>query len=383
MIATAPTEAARHDAPMPDLTELFVTYVQGWLPDSFVRALIRMLLRNTAKRLNQCDWPQKELRFIERMRASSEQGSQSIAVDTAAANEQHYEVPTEFFLTYLGPCLKYSSCEWPSPSSTLAEAEVHTLDIYIDHLWPGGQAPDGHRVLDIGCGWGSFTLYAARRFPRCEFVCFSNSATQIAHITRTAAERGLHNVRALRLDINTLSAATLQARGVLPRPFDRVFACESLEHSRNYETLFRRIREIVDPAGRLFFQVLGHRSYTYLMDSSSWMGRNFFTGGTIPSMQLFLHFNRDLVVEKTVVIKGSEYARTLNAWMDKMHENRERCVVALTDGGSRSLGSTRFEAWRTFMLMSAEAFGLGRGQEWMVGYYILRPADAPVPSSKL
>lgn len=367
---------------MPDLTELFVTYIQGWLPDGLVRVLMRKLLRKAVDNLNQRDWPQKELRFVERMRSSSEQGSQSIAVETAAANEQHYEVPTDFFLAYLGPCLKYSSCEWPSASSTLAEAEVHTLDIYIEHLWPGGQVPDGQRVLDIGCGWGSFTLYAAGRFPRCEFVCFSNSATQIKHITSTAAERGLHNVSALRLDINALSAATLQARGVLPRPFDRVFACESLEHSRNYETLFRRIREVVHPSGRLFFQVLGHRSCTYLMDSSSWMGRNFFTGGTVPSMQLFLHFTRDLVVEKSVVIKGTEYARTLDAWMEKMHDQRERCVAALADGGSRGLGKARFEAWRAFMLMSAEAFRLGRGQEWMVGYYVLRPA-ADVPSSKL
>ena len=182
--------------------------------------------------------------------------SEEIAFETAAANEQHYEVPTPFFLSSLGPRLKYSSCEWPGPDATLAEAETHTLAKYAELL---GVA-DGQRVLDIGCGWGSFSLYAAERFPKTTFVCFSNSSTQIAHITGEASRRGLTNLTALKMDINALSATALEERGGLPL-YDRIFACESLEHSRNYQALFARIAKVLAPDGRFFVQILGHREY--------------------------------------------------------------------------------------------------------------------------
>eukprot|EP00439_Symbiodinium_sp_Y106_P069540 s19_g11.t6 len=265
---------------MEDALELFVTYLQPLLPDWLVRFLVRIVLGHALRQLWKLRWPQKELRLVSRVKQLA---SEEIAFDTAAANEQHYEVPTPFFLNSLGPRLKYSSCEWPGPDATLAEAETHTLAKYTELL---GVA-DGQRVLDIGCGWGSFSLYAAERFPKTTFVCFSNSSTQIAHISSEASRRGLANLTALKMDINSLSAAALEERGGLPL-YDRIFACESLEHSRNYQALFARIAKVLAPDGRFFVQILGHREYSYLMNAKSWMGRRFFTGGTLrPTVDSF------------------------------------------------------------------------------------------------
>ena len=231
--------------------DFFVAYLQPLLPDLLVRLLARLILGRALRQLHALRWPQKELRLVTRVKQLA---AEDIAFDTAAANEQHYEVPTNFFLRSLGPRLKYSSCEWPGPDATLEEAEAFSLAKYAELL---GVA-DGQRVLDIGCGWGSFSLYAAERFPKATFVCFSNSSTQIAHISSEAGQKKLANLTAIKMDINTLSPAALAERGV-PPPYDRIFACESLEHSRNYQALFARISEIMAPEGRVFVQILGHR----------------------------------------------------------------------------------------------------------------------------
>jgi cyclopropane-fatty-acyl-phospholipid synthase len=356
-----------------ELMELFVRYIQPYLPDVVVRLILRLVLSHAVRQLGSLRWPQRELRLVDKIRQLAQT---DIAYETAAANEQHYEVPTAFFTQSLGPRLKYSSCEWPSSSAaTLADAEEYTLDKYLSLL----KVEKGDRVLDIGCGWGSFSLYAAARFPECTIVCFSNSATQIAHIAAQAQSRGLTNLTAIKLDINQLSRDALVERGVSAEPFDRIFACESLEHSRNYAELFRRIASLLSPAGRAFFQILGHREYSYLMNRNSWMGRRFFSGGTIPSMQLFHHFNEHLLVERAEAVSGEQYARTLDAWLRLMYARHAECVRALADGEGEAVGRRRLEEWRMFYLMCSASFGLRGGREWMVGYYVLRRRDCAAP----
>uniref|UniRef100_A0A7S3UJB0 Cyclopropane-fatty-acyl-phospholipid synthase n=1 Tax=Oxyrrhis marina TaxID=2969 RepID=A0A7S3UJB0_OXYMA len=292
-------------------------------------------------------------------RGESRGDGKAIAVDTAAANEQHYEVPTEFYLGFLGPCMKYSSCEWElnNPNDTLEAAEERTLASYARRV---GLDDDGvKRVLDIGCGWGSFTLWAAKKYPQLSFTCFSNSATQIAHITQSAKERGLSNVRATRLDINKLSLQNLGET----KPFDRIVSIECLEHSENYELLFERIASLMTPAGKFFCQILGHREYTYKMDSeTSWMARNFFTGGTIPSTRLFLHCNKHLCVDAQDVIPGTHYKKTLDTWLERMYANQQGLTKILGSGAA-------FTKWRMFHLLCAESFGLREGKEYLVAYY--------------
>jgi cyclopropane-fatty-acyl-phospholipid synthase len=278
------------------LFELFVQYIQPFLPDVLIRALLWVVLQLSMRQLASKDWPQKEIRFVKRSREMS-----NIAVDTGAANEQHYEMPTSFFLSHLGPRMKYSSCEYKGEKDqSLEAAEDRTLDTYIKHL----KMDDGtvKRVLDIGCGWGSFSLYAAEKFPKIQFVCFSNSETQIAFIAARAKEKNLKNLKPVRVDINNLSLDALGETEV----FDRAVSIECLEHSKNYEEIFARLKGMLNPKGRCFFQLLCHREYSYSMRNDSWMGRNFFTGGCIPSTNLFYYFNKNLVVEDQIVIPGTE-----------------------------------------------------------------------------
>eukprot|EP00667_Euglena_gracilis_P013194 EG_transcript_13602 len=342
-------------------TEWFVCYLMPWLPDWLVRWVVRQGLRRSVAQLMARDWPQKELRFVERTRQMD-----AIAVETTAANKQHYEVPTAFFEAHLGPCLKYSSCEWVGRGDTLEQAEVRTLEAYCRHMQI--EDPTVKRVLDMGCGWGSFSLYAAGRYPHVQFVCFSNSRTQIAAIKAKAAERGLANLKAVKLDINDLSLASLEET----QPFDRVVAIESLEHSKNYEEIFHRVAKMVTPQALCFFQLLCHREYSYPMQGDSWMGRNFFTGGVIPSTKLFYYFTRDLVVERQWVLKGTEYTRTLDAWLNRLYCVRRQVTAALAADGCPNVGY-EFQKWRMFYLMCSESFALNRGQEWMVTYLLMKP----------
>jgi cyclopropane-fatty-acyl-phospholipid synthase len=345
--------------------EVFVRYVMPYLPDWVVRWLLRRVLHYSARQLASRDWPQKELRFADCTRQM-----ENIAVDTAAANQQHYEVPTAFFTPFLGNRMKYSSCEWEGSRDTLNAAEDRTLDRYLSHM--DIEAGDVRRVLDMGCGWGSFSLYAAKKYPQIQFVCFSNSSTQIAFIKSQALELGITNLKPVKLDINNLSMDALQES----EPFDRVVAIESLEHSKNYEEIFQRVTRLLTPSGMCFFQLLCHREYSYPMQDDSWMGRNFFTGGVIPSTKLFYLFTKNLVVEKQWVIKGTHYKYTLDAWLERMYKVKSQLMKALTDDGCKD-PIYEFEKWRMFHLMCAESFGLNRGQEWMVTYLLMKPRRAP------
>ena len=415
--------------------ENFVGYVQPWLPDFVVRWIVWLYLAYQLRRLNGLDHPMKELRTVKRIKrqggeVEKENKFSRVAERTEAANEQHYEVPTDFFVGHLGPCRKYSSCEWGpirgeladeksgggKLPSTLAEAETYTFDSYLSKMRIDEVPADGSgRVLEIGCGWGSFLLYAASKYPALNFVGFSNSSTQIAHILSEADNRGLKNVSALRLDINDFCDAQLRpehifgptnlrvspmksradstdlglspskispAKNIRGRKnglvanggtshnflFDRLFSCECLEHSKDYERAFKAMSEVLKDDGKVFVQILCHREYTYFMNNDDWMGRNFFTGGTIPSTKLFMFFTKHLVVDDTWYIRGSEYSKTLDAWLNNLHKNRLALKNIFRENGYAS-PSYELEKWRMFYIMSSVSFGFNKGKEWMVAYF--------------
>jgi cyclopropane-fatty-acyl-phospholipid synthase len=262
--------------------------------------------------------------------------------------------------------MKYSSCEFKGPSDTLEAAETRTLENYLRHLQVDATV---RRVLDIGCGWGSFSLYAAKKYPDVQFVCFSNSKTQKQFIMEQARERGISNLKVLKADINDMSLETLGEK----ERFDRCVSIECLEHSKNYEEIFARVRGMLHPNGRCFFQLLCHREYTYHMSNDSWMGRNFFTGGTIPSAKLFYFFNRNLVVEDQVIVDGRQYARTLDAWLERMYQGKDMVMKALATSKEKPDAALEFQRWRMFYLMSSAAFGINKGQDWMVTYLVMVP----------
>ncbi|HUQ08610.1 MAG TPA: cyclopropane-fatty-acyl-phospholipid synthase family protein [Kofleriaceae bacterium] len=321
----------------------------GLVPEPVLRAAIR---RVCAARLRACvrggglAASERQRAFVEELRAAP------IAVATEAANAQHYEVPADFFGLVLGPRRKYSSAYWPAGVATLAAAEEAMLELTAARA---GLA-DGQHILDLGCGWGSFALWAAARFPASRITAVSNSRSQRAHIATTALARGLPNLEVITGDVRSLALPAAA--------FDRVVSIEMFEHMRNYRALLARIAGWLAPRGSLFVHVFAHRRWAYPYDdagASDWMAREFFTGGLMPSVPLFLHFQDDLRVAEQWVLPGTHYARTAEAW----HAN----LLAQSTAVTALLGRRHFHRWRVFFLACAELFGFAGGDEWVVAHH--------------
>jgi cyclopropane-fatty-acyl-phospholipid synthase len=276
-----------------------------------------------------------------------------LAIHSDAALAQHYEVPAAFFARVLGPHLKYSSGYWPGGVDTLGAAEAAMLGLTAERA---GLA-DGQAVLDLGCGWGSLTLWAAARYPRSRFTAVSHAPAQRAFIEDQARRRGLSNVTVRTADVRTLE---------LPRgAFDRIVSIEMFEHMRNYAALLHRIAGWLAPGGALFVHVFAHREHAYPFEdagASDWMAREFFTGGLMPSADLLRHFQDDLQITASWQLDGTHYARTAEAWYGNLMAHRAELTGVL---GSRA----KLQRWRVFFLACAELFGYRGGREWLVAHY--------------
>lgn len=327
---------------------------RSWLPDSLIRIGIRRLLQKRLDDIGEDVSIAKELAFVKSLR------EQPIAIMTDKANEQHYEVPSEFYLDVLGPRLKYSSCLWPEDKTTLAEAEEHMLALTSERA---GLA-DGMDILELGCGWGSLTCWMAEQYPNARITAVSNSASQRAFIEGRAKENGWTHVKVITADMNDFQT---------DNRFDRVVSVEMFEHMRNYETLLGRIAQWLKPEGRLFVHIFCHREHSYPFETEGdddWMGRYFFTGGIMPSEALLREFDRDLKVTEQWPVNGVHYAKTLRAWLDLMDAKRDRVLPLLRKVYGEKEGTRWFQRWRVFFMACEELFAYNGGEEWFVTHML-------------
>ncbi len=342
------------------MKELLMKWAEsGGMPDPMLRMGIRRLLKGRLEKLE--EHPESTDAFLNRLEDAP------VAVDTDAANEQHYEVPTMFFLRVLGPRLKYSSCIWPEGVEDLASAENAMLDLTCKRA----EIQDGMEILELGCGWGSLTLWMAEQFPRSRILAVSNSATQRAHIETQALDRGLCNVEVRTCDVNEFDPG---------RKVDRIVSVEMFEHMRNPGRLLDRAADWLNDDGRIFLHVFTHEGDPYLFedggDTQDWMSKYFFTGGMMPSPDLLPSASRKLDLEEDWVVNGKHYSRTLEAWLDKQDAAKETVLPILAKGYGEDQAKVWFQRWRMFWMACSELFKYNDGKEWPVHHYRLKKASA-------
>ncbi len=321
-----------------------------------IRSLLKQRISEEESRLSdgRDAWMQ---RWTQRMRDSS------IALVPEKANEQHYEVPAAFYEHVLGPRRKYSSAYYPTADATLAEAEEAMLALTCERA----ELADGQRVLELGCGWGSLSLWMAERYPGSTFLCVSNSGSQRLHIEGEAARRGLTNLTVVTRDMNVFDT---------DETFDRVVSVEMFEHMRNWEQLLARVAGWLAPHGKLFLHVFAHERYAYpfeVRDESDWMSRHFFSGGMMPSHDLLDHLDTPFEVERRWKVDGTHYARTSEDWLRNLERRREDVMPILRATYGREAAPKWFQRWRLFFLACAELFAWGDGERWFVSHQLLTP----------
>jgi len=329
---------------------------QGYIPDSIIRKGIQRLLKVRLKEIyvdNAEELTKLKNLFIDNMRKAP------IALVPDKANEQHYEVPAKFYDLVLGNNNKYSCCYWDEDTESLSKAEENSLALSCSHA----QFYNGQKILELGCGWGSLTLWMAQNYPQSNITAVSNSKSQRQHIEVRAQSLGLTNIKVITSDINDFN---------IDKKFDRVVSIEMFEHMRNWELLFSNVSNWLNDDGKFFMHVFTNRHAAYafeVKDSSDWMSEHFFTGGMMPSDDLPLYFQQHLAIEKTWAWDGNHYAKTSNAWLQNMDDNKAEIIRLIKDAYGEDNVQTWWMRWRLFFMACAELFAFDHGQQWHVMHY--------------
>ena len=329
------------------------------LPDSAIRVGIRRLLKQRLAEEKKTTPEEQQNHFnalLEICRNSP------IAIETKAANEQHYEVPTAFYKYCLGPNLKYSSGLYNSTTSTLEQAERDMLTLTCGRA----ELKDGMEILELGCGWGSLTLWMGKNFPDAKITAVSNSRTQKEFIDNAAKERGIKNIEIITADMNIFNTE---------KKFDRVVSVEMFEHMRNHGMLLEKISDWLKEDGALFVHIFTHIDYLYFFevkDDSDWMSKYFFTGGMMPSDHYLYYWNDHLKVKKHWRVSGMHYSKTSEDWLKNMDANKSKIIPLFEKTYGKENATQWWAYWRVFYLACAELWGYKNGEEWFVSHYLLK-----------
>ena len=341
------------------LNNLVLSMIEkGFIPDLLVRTGIRALLR---KRLIDINSNECELADKNQMKMISVMNASPIAMNTSSANEQHYEVPPEFYELILGERFKYSCCFWDEGTENLNHAEINALKITCKRA----MLNDGQTILDMGCGWGSLSLWIAENYPNTSVLSVSNSKTQKIFIENIAKSKHLTNIQVITEDMKEFNT---------DKKFDRIVSLEMFEHMKNYKKLFNRVSSWLKNDGLFFMHIFCHKTVPYeFIDNgpNDWMSRHFFTGGIMPSDDLPLFFQDDLSIKKRWRWNGNHYARTCNAWLKRM-DSQEPAIAEVLEKVYGDNKEQWRQRWRIFFMSCAELFAFNGGNEWYVSHYLFK-----------
>ena len=337
------------------ISKLIELAEKGLIPDYFIR---QGIVRNCENRLNNENVSNTEKVSSKKQSWIQQMKESPIALVPEKANEQHYEVPPAFFENVLGKHLKYSSGYWPDGVNSLDESEESMLKLSFERA----QLTDGDSILELGCGWGSLTCYMASKLPNSKITAVSNSKDQKEHILNRCKNQGLDNIEVITADMNDFETEN---------KYDRVVSIEMFEHMRNYKKLLSKISSWLNDDGKLFIHIFTHQSVVYPFENqgeADWMAREFFSGGMMPSHDLLLHFQDDLIIDDVWSMSGTHYEKTSLAWVNKMDANKDSImkIFLKTYGDDAKLW---FQRWRIFFMSCEKLFGYNNGSEWGVSHY--------------